>query len=271
MKKLLFTLFFPVLLLAQEKALTLGFMPYLSSSVLLQKYTPLAEYLSKELGRDVKIVIAKDYTSHIQNCGEDRLDIAFLGGSPYTVITEDYGEKPLLARYEFEGNPTFRSVVVTSESSPLSSLEELQGKRFAFGNKNSTLSTQVPLFMLHQAGIALEDLKAYIHMRNHENVVMGTIFGDFDAGAVAEEVYREKRHEGLKALAFSPPLSTHLFVTAATMPKPLRQKIRQALLQLDDPRILHAISNKLTGFVPVKDSDYDYHRSMLQTVLPLLE
>ncbi len=272
MKKILVVLLLSCLaLFAQQRALTLGFMPYLSSSALLQKYTPLAEYLSKELGRDVKIVIAKDYESHIVNSGKDRLDISFLGGSPYVLITDKYGPKPLLVRYEFKGKPTFRSVIITAQRSPLTSLKELRGKRFAFGNTNSTLSTQVPLFMLLQAGVELKDLKAYLHMRNHENVVYGTLFGDFDAGAVAEEVFLEKRSEGLKALAYSPRLSTHLFTTASTMPKPLRQKIRRALLKLDDPKVLQAISANLTGFVPVKDSYYDYHRAMLQTVLPILE
>ena len=130
------------------KKLTLGFMPYLSSDILLKKYTPLATYLSKELNKKVEIVIAKDYSTHIEHTGTNKLDISFLGGSPYVVIDKKYGHKPLLARYEFTNKPTFHSVIFVNKNSKLKTLSQLKGKKVAFGNKNSTLSTQVPLYMM---------------------------------------------------------------------------------------------------------------------------
>lgn len=262
---------------AEEAAtpLSLGFMPYLNAAHLLEKYTPLAEYLSQELERPVRVTVAKNYAEHIRLTGEDRLDISFLGGNPYVVIGDDYGRKPLLVRYVFEGKPTFRAVIFVHRDSPFNTLVQLKGRRMAFGNVNSTLSTQVPLFMLMEAGVGLGDLARYEHLRNHENVVLGVEFGDFDAGAVAEEVFREHRSQDIKLLAASPELSTHVFVTRAGMPETLRDRIRRALLALhaEDPMqqvILHAISAKLSGFAPVFDSDYDLHRKILTKVLPVL-
>jgi phosphonate transport system substrate-binding protein len=115
---------------AQESDLTLGFLPYLSSQVLLKKYQPLVDYLSKELGRNVKIKIAKDYDAHLKATGKDELDISFLGGSPYVVVTDRYGKKPLLARYEFHDRPHFRSVFYTASNSDIKSLKDLKGSGF---------------------------------------------------------------------------------------------------------------------------------------------
>ncbi len=261
---------------AEAAPLTLGFMPYLNAEHLIEKYTPLAQYLGAALQRPVRITVAKDYAEHIRRTGEDRLDISFLGGSPYVVIGDRYRTpKPLLARYAFEGSPVFRSVVFAARDSPLQSLAELRGRRMAFGNINSTLSTQVPLYMLMQAGVGLDDLGASVHLRNHENVVLGVVFGDFDAGAVAEEVFEENQHQPIRLLAASPGLSTHVFVTRSDLPPSLQARIRQALLALDpaDPpqrAVLQAISPKLTGFVPVQDADYDLHRAILSRVLPVL-
>ncbi len=100
---------------AKHDQITLGFMPYLASQKLMKKYQPLADYLSKELHVDVVITIAKDYKTHLEDTGNDKLDISFLGGSPYVVITEQYGPKPLLVRYEFENRPHFRSVFFHEE------------------------------------------------------------------------------------------------------------------------------------------------------------
>lgn len=278
-KILIFLLLFSITLTTasaqkeQQETLTLGFMPYLSASVLMEKYTPLAEYLSEKLGKKVNIVVAQNYTEHIKNTGEDKLDIAFLGGSPYVLINEEYGKKPLLVRYEFDGKLTFRSVIFVNQESNLTSLSELKDKRFAFGNENSTLSSQVPLYMLMESNVSLEDLTGYEHLRNHENVIYGVLYGDFDAGSASEEVFIENS-EGLKPIAFSPDLSTHVFVTSAKMDKALQQKIKTALLELkNDPKnrkILQAISDNMTGFAETNDSDYDLHRTILKSVLPAL-
>lgn len=258
-----------------RKGLSLGFMPYLNVEHLIDKYTPLAEYLTDTLGRPVSITVARSYADHIRLTGEDRIDISFLGGSPYVVIADTYGKKPLLARFEFDGRTTFRSVILVAKDSPLATVSDLAGKRMAFGNTNSTLSTQVPLYMLMQAGVTLSDLTSFKHLRNHENVILGVEFGDFDAGAVAEEVFNDNQDKAIRALAYSPALSTHVFVTRSTMDPALRAEIAGALLALKtDPRgpaVLSAIGPTLSGFAPVTDSDYDLHRTILADVLPVLE
>lgn len=257
--------------------LSLGFMPYLNAELLIEKYTPLAQYLTEKLGRPVQITVARNYAEHIRKTGTDEIDIAFLGGSPYVVIGDTYGPKPLLARYEFDGVPTFRAVIFVARDSPFTALSELSGKRVAFGNTHSTLSTQVPLYMLMQAGVQLDELAGYTHLRNHSNVILGVEYGDFDAGAVAEEVFREHLEQGrkIRALAYSPQLSTHVFVSRATMEETLRKRIAAALVDLkDDPRgpaVLQAVAHNLTGFAPAADHDYDLHREILRQVLPILE
>lgn len=256
---------------SQNEKITLGFMPYLSSKVLYEKYTPLAQYLSQKLNKDVEIVIARNYAQHLKNTGEDKIDISFLGGSPYVVVCDEYGKKPLLVRYEFNNKPTFNAVIFTAKDSKIKSLKDLKGKSIAFGSSKSTLSTQVPLFMLMENSINLEDLSSFKHLRNHENVIYGVKYGDFDAGAAAGEIFTEKKHEGVKALEFSKELSTHVFVTRTNMDKKLHEDIKKALLELDDKKILQSISSNLTKFVKVKDSDYDYHRVILNKVLPVLE
>ena len=257
---------------SQTETVKLGFMPYLSAEVLLEKYTPLAAYLSKALDKRVEIVISRDHAEHMERTGTDQLCISFLGGNPYIRVVERYGPKPLLTRFEFDHSPVFRSVIVVAKDSPIDSIGALAGKRFAFGNPDSTLSAQVPRYTLAQAGISLEDLGGYTHLKNHENILYGVLFGDFDAGAVTEEVFKEREKEGIRALAYSRELSTHLFVTRSNMDSKTQEKIRRALLELSGSEegraVLRAISPSLTGFVPVKDSDYDPHREIFKTLAP---
>ncbi len=49
----------------KNSRLTMGFMPYVAASTLMEKYTPLADYLTRELGRPVVIEVAKNYAEHL--------------------------------------------------------------------------------------------------------------------------------------------------------------------------------------------------------------
>lgn len=269
-------LFFQIALNADQiskKKITLGFMPYMSPSKLIQKYTPLAEYLSKKLHTKVSIEIAKDYTTHLDNVAHDKYDIAFLGGSPYIYEADKFHKKNLLVRYEFNGKPTFRSVIFVSKNSPIKTLKELDGKRIALGNKKSTLSSEVPMYMIMQAGIDINKTK-FSFLNNHENVLLGVLFGDFDGGAIAEEIFLEHQKRGLRAIAYSDELSTHVFLASDKMNKHDQEAVKKALLALkgnDKDNVLKSISKNLTGFVPVKDSDYNLLRGILKVAIPALE
>lgn len=253
--------------LAQE-SLTLGVHPYLPATELVQRFTPLANYLSEHLGRPVTLQIAKDYQDHIDEVGMDGLDIAFLGPAPYVKMTQAYGKKPILARLEIEGRPFFRGVIVTRDDSRLRSLRDLKGKRFAFGDPESTMSHLVPTYVIWKAGVDPQTLAGFEYLYSHHNVALGVLMGAFDAGAVKEEVLASYEKRGLRALAVTPLIPEHLFVARGTLPESMVQSLRQSLYKLnEDPKghtILSAIKATVTGMVPASDADYDDLRRILE-------
>ena len=197
-----------------QDALVLGVHPYQSPSKLILAYTPLAEYLSEQLKTPIELRISRDYQAHIDLIGKDELDIAYMGPSSYVVMVDQYGPKPLLARQAINGNPKFQGVIIIRASSSLESLGQLKGKRFAFGDPESTMSHMVPRYMLWKAGVNVDVLQEYRFLGSHDNVALAVLSGDFDAGAVKEEVYEKYASKGLKVLATTPPLSEHLFVAS---------------------------------------------------------
>jgi phosphonate transport system substrate-binding protein len=255
-----------------EPALIFGVHPYLPVAELQQRFAPLTRYLGEETGREVVLRIAKDYAEHLQQTGRDSLDIAFLGPAPYVELVAAYGKRPLLTRLEIQGKPFFRGYVIVRQDSPLTGLGDLRGRRFAFGDPGSTMSHLVPRYMLQRAGVALDELFEYRFLGSHANVALGVLTGDFDAGAVKQEVYDQYAPRGLKPLAESPPISEHLFVASRKLPLDTLSALCGALLRLPgDPRgkaILTAIKPGVTGLAPVSDSDYDELRAILRAVAP---
>lgn len=250
--------------------LTLGIHPYKSPTQLVKSYKPLANYLSERLGIPVKIEISKDYKTHINNVGKDRFDLAYMGPASYVKLVDIYGKKPLIACQEVNGKPTFQGKVIIRKDSELSSLKQLTGKKFAFGDPGSTMSHLVPRYMLYEAGVKVEDLSEYKFLGSHDNVALAVLTGDYDAGAVKEAVFYKYEFRGLRVLKSTPALTEHNFVASNKLEPEVVNKLRKAFYQLDkSPRgktILNSIKPGVTAMRPVKDGDYENLREILHAL-----
>lgn len=255
---------------ADEAPLKLQVYPYAPASKVLKQFTPLADYLKQTLNREVTIGISMDHNDHSETVGNDRADVAFLGPSSYVKLVEAYGKKPVIARIEVKGSPLLQGVIFTSSSSQLASLNDLKGKRFAFGYQNSTMSHLVPVYMLQQEGIHVNDLAQYAFLNDQYNVALGVLMGDFDAGAVNVSVFHKYKGRGLKELARSPQVSEHLFVARSSLSEDTVTVLKRAFLDVKKDKnaqmIMSSIRKDMTAFVPASDRDYDNLRKLLQSI-----
>jgi phosphonate transport system substrate-binding protein len=248
--------------------LRLGVHPYLPTVFIERHFAPLVAYLSTALGREVELVISPDYHSHIMRMGRGELDLAYMGPAPYVKLVDEYGAFPLIARLSVMGAPEFNGVIFTREGSQIRALEDLRGKRFAFGDPSSTMSHLVPLYLLDEAGVGLDDLAGHNHYGSHQDVVLAVLRGKADAGAVKQEVFARYRRRGLRAVVLTPQFSEHLFVAhQGVSVEQLRtlQQIFQQMNATDEGRAaLRAIKPTVTAMVPVEDSDYDNLRRIIR-------
>lgn len=248
--------------------LVLGVHPFKPATRLVDAFTPLTRYLSDKLGQPVTLRISQDYQAHVEATGHNAFDIAYLGPSLYVKVREAHGERPLLARQRIGEKPVFHSKIFVRADSPVSDLAALDGRRFAFGDPKSTMGHLVPRYQLWQAGITVDRLASYRFVGDHVNIALGVLAGEFDAGAVKEDVFYQYEKRGLRAIATSAPMSDHLFVARSTMPPALVSRLRGILLTMhQDPKgreALQAVTTGINALVPVQDSDYDSLRAVLK-------
>jgi phosphonate transport system substrate-binding protein len=267
---LLFLLFASTPCSATDKGLTLWIHPYLPATELIRRFSPLVVYLSKAIDRPVNIRVQKSYQAHLDFIGRDLADIAYVGPANYVHVTDQYGHKPLLAKLEVEGKPFFHGVIITRQDSSILTLADLAGKSFAFGDPNSTMSHEVPRAVMTAAGVGVDQLAYHDYLGSHHDVALAVLGGYFDAGAVKEEVFHAFQKRGLKALARTPPIPPHLFLTRADLPPDLVARLRAALLAIntmpDKENILAVMEDSATGLLPVTDNDYRVLRSIMEEI-----
>lgn len=243
-----------------------GVHPFESPTKLNAMFTPLLNHLSEQLGAPVEFRSAKDYDTALANLVNGTVQFSYLGPSPFALLDEQYPGKIRIAAAVVNkgGSPTFQGVIVVKEDSPIKSLADLKGMRFAFGDRGSTLSCYVPAYMLMQAGVF--DTMTYEFVGSHNNVAKGILNGTFAAGGLQPNVAKEYEGKGLRVIATSEPVYEHVIVIGPSVDQAIADKVRQALLNVKDPQVYTSIKASLEGFAVVQASDYDGLKTIMREV-----
>jgi phosphonate transport system substrate-binding protein len=249
---------------AGEKPLLFGLPPYANPAAMHQAFAPLAAYLTEVLGREVRLSISPNYMSHIRRVGREETDLAFLGPSPYVKVQKGYNGVELLAKMVLENQANDQVVIVTAAGSGIESLAALRGRTFAFGDHHSFGSHFVPRFLLQEHGVRLGDLAAYDYLGSHDNVVLTVLHRDFDAGGVRQDIYLKYRDRDLRVLYGPVSIAPHVIVCRRSLPAGVKEKIRSALINLENRTLLAAMGPAMHRFMPVDDAEFDQAREIVE-------
>jgi phosphonate transport system substrate-binding protein len=171
---------------------------------------------------------------------------------------------PLVQREEDE---KFRSVFITEAASGIGSLEALKGHTLSFGSPSSTSGHLMPRSFLLQAKVDPDrDLKRVSFSGAHDATIAAVASGKVDAGALNISVWDKFVAEGkvdtakVKVFYTTPGYYDYNWTVHAEMPAALRDKLRQAFLELDgstpEGKAILALQ-RATRFVPTQASNYD--------------
>lgn len=247
---------------AQE--LSLGSVAMDIPAVMHRRLKPLANYLTQELGRPVRLQLSPDLSRAINDVAAGNVDIAYLTPVAY-VKAYAAGNVQILAKTVTKGRDAFRLMLVTRVDSPIRTVQDLIGKRFAFGDEAAILQRAV----LVNAGIRLEQLASYRFLGHYDNIARGVATGDFDAGILKDTTALQWEKKGLRTIYASPELPPYNFVVGRHVKEPLRRAIREALLRLntanpEQRKIIKALDENYDGFAPASDADYDVVRALVK-------
>ncbi|MEW6068841.1 MAG: phosphate/phosphite/phosphonate ABC transporter substrate-binding protein [Nitrospirota bacterium] len=233
----------------------------------IKRFAPLAEYLSKKLGRKVNLKPVSGYESAIRDIGYGITHACYMAPTTYVEANKKYGVQPLVKALT-EGKSTYRSVIITRSNSGINSIEDIKGRTFAFGDPHSVSSYIAPMFMLLEAGIDCKDLLYYKYFASQQEVLEAVVEGKFDAGGITDGIAHKFKDKGIKCLKFSEELPVSCICASRTMPEKDRNTLKAALISLSDATpegasILHEIYKRYTGFKETSGDEYTNVRVMM--------
>jgi phosphonate transport system substrate-binding protein len=268
--------------------LTFGVIPAENASGTADRWTPLTDYLSKEIGVPVKLRVAQDYAAVIEGQRAGNIHLAFYGPASFArAVLTGVKTEPLVNQRHETGANGYYSVVYVRADSPYKTLEDLKGKNLALVDPNSTSGNQAPRFFMQKAGIEVEKhFGRTFFAGSHENAVLALVQGTADAAAnlwnsETDTTVTRMNAKGMLKDSSGKPLNQSdfrvvfrsdflpegPFAILESLPAELRQKIRAALVEV--PKKDKAAFDKLSDgkdqeLVPVTQKDFEPIIEMLR-------
>jgi len=249
--------------------LTFGVIPVAGSTSMKENFGPLTSYLEKQLGVEVEMKLAGDYTGIITGMAHKHIDFAYLGPKSYVEAARRANAEALVVEVDGEsGLPGYRGTIITKKGSNLKSLEDIKGKKWAFTSSQSTSGTLVPTVMFSKKGI---DPKKYfskvIYSGGHEASILSVKAGKVDAASTNNLDFnrglgKQWKNEDFNVIYTSELIPGAPVAIRAELPQSLKMAVKGALVSYNDAEGLKRLKNK--GFIPGDDSVYDSVRELIE-------
>ena len=245
--------------------LKVALLPDENAATIIKKNRPLQEYLEQKLGKKVELIVTTDYSSMIEAMRHGRLDLAYFGPLSYVLAKQKSDIEPFAAIRQ-HGKTTYQAVIIANKSAKIAKLEDIAGKDVAFGDKASTSSHLIPKSMLAEKNLYAGKNYREHFVGAHDAVAMSVQNGHAQAGGLSKPIFETLVQRGLvkpdkvAVIAESKPFPQYPWTMRSSLNPQLKQTIRAAFLEINDPAILKPF--KAEGFGAVSDKDYDVVRNL---------
>ena len=250
-----------------EAVLTFGVYAHIRSTEVHKKFSSISRYIEQSLAlrgihKRVHLKIYSSYPQAIDALASGAVDFVRYGPVSYIQAKKKNQNIRLLAMESNAGKKSFNGVIAVPVDSPVQTLEDLRGRRLAFGDRSSTTGRYLSQAALVEAGLTQKDFAEVVYLGRHDKVAFAVASGNYAAGAMNENTFNKYREEkGLRSiLRFD--CVTKPWAAREGLDASIYDALRQILLELDTPELLKPL--KRDGLLPADDSEYDMVRQAMR-------
>lgn len=235
-------------------------------------YQNLLELIASRVGRRAVFSQRRTYAEINQLVKNQQVDIAFVCSGPYVTGHDQFGMELLVAPV-VKGQQVYHSYFIVHQKNPITSFEELRGKRFAFTDPHSNSGYLVPTYLLsQQEETPATFFSETFYTNSHDNSIHAVAEGLTEGAAVDSLIWEfmnsvdPELTSQTKVIGKSPPYGIPPVVINPSLNLELKQGLKGAFLSIhrdaEARQLLRQI--QIERFEEVEDSNYDSVREMKQ-------
>lgn len=250
----------------EQTILTIGLIPERNIFKQIERYEPLAGYLSKKIKKNIKLKVLTGYGNIIDNFISHNMDGAFFGSFTYALAHSKLGVEPIARPVNLDGSSTYYGMIFVRKNSGIKSIKDMKGKRFAFVDRATTAGFLLPLAYFNKHGV--KDYKTYFKETYFTGTHQGSIYDVLnkkaDIGAAKNTIFyrlaaKDKRLlDELIILKRSPDVPENGLAVTKNIDNTIKRKLKQALINMHtDPEGIKLLRKfGATKFIETSDDDY---------------
>ncbi len=245
--------------------LRVGLIPNQAPDRVKAQYEPFREYLTKTLNQPVETFVATDYAGVVEAMASDKLDLAYFGGLTYLQAELRADVTPIVTEIDRETNTSkYFSAIIVRADSPYQKVEDLKGKKFAFGDINSTSGSLYPRFMLDRVGFGnFNDAQTYVYTGGHDATLAAVVNGTVEGGGIEKRIMDRAFDAGTFSrdqirILQQIEVQGYPWVARARLDKAYVDQITNAFLTIQDPNLLQLM--RAVRYTKVTKDDYNEAR-----------
>ncbi|MEQ1515697.1 MAG: phosphate/phosphite/phosphonate ABC transporter substrate-binding protein [Usitatibacteraceae bacterium] len=250
--------------LKNPAALMLSYSPQEDSVVYEKLWTPYVDHLKACVGKPVRFLPVYSSAATVEALRSGRIQLSLLsaGDTPFAVNIG--GAVPIAIHGTAkDGIAAYHLVVVVRKDSPYKTLADLKGKRVAHVSPSSNSGNLAPRALFPKEGLVPDKDYKVLYSGKHDNSVSGVVNGDYDAGAIADDVLIRMIQRGalkpddVRIIFTSKPFPAGSLAVAHDLDPQLKKKIVDCTFTFRFPSELSAAFRGPDRFVPL-DYKRDY-------------
>ncbi len=250
----------------ERPSITIGLIPERNIFTQLDRYEPLASYLSKRIGADIKLKVLTRYGNIIDNFVSAGLDGAFFGSFSYTLAHAKLDLEPIARPESTDGISTYYGLIMVRKDGGIKTVKDMKGKIFAFVDRATTAGYLLPLAYFKENSI--DDYQKFLgetyFAGTHEAAIYDVLNKKADICAAKDTVFTrlaakdQRLTTELVLLARSPDVPENGLAIKKDLNGTIKDELKKTLLNMDKDtegvNVLRRFGAR--KFIETTDDDY---------------
>lgn len=247
-----------------------GACPFTTPQFIRETWVPILENVAKKIGLRARMVIVSDYDALGRAVFDGIVDIGWF--SPFAYVSaRQMGKLVPLVTPIVNNSASYKGYIITSKEKGYTGLNALEGKKFAFVDRQSASGYVYPRALLAKSGKNPETFFGEtVFLGSHNRVIDGVLEGMVDGGATYSEAIDAARGKGypveqLVILAQTESIPKDAIACRPEIPLELSGRLQQAFLEMTDKdKCCAALLTRagINGFTIASDQAYDVIRKL---------
>ncbi len=243
--------------LKNPSTIVFTYTPVEDPAVYEEIFSPFTKYLAQCTGKRVVFYQVQSNAAEIEAMRSGRLHVGGFSTGPTAFAVNIAGAVPFAVKGTADSFQGYNLIVVVKKDSSFQALTDLKGRKVAHTAPSSNSGHMAPMALFPKQGLTPDKDYKILFSGKHDQSVMGVKSGDYDAAAVASDVFYRMADRGqinkddFRIIYTSPKFPTSSFAYAHDLEPVLRDKMLACFYDYRFPAAMQKAFDGADRFYPV--------------------